>query len=190
MKCRNTCQWLVIGCTKLCGKSCLGDDCKLHLPRLRRGSGTQPCMECGKGVKIDSSYVWTAVTIKLGCLPGKGVIGLLWSSLTSGDHRNFHLEVFHQLPILIWNCGIIMLGCVPGKGVTGLLWSGVNVWRPSKFYLDVFQLGCVPGKGVIGLLWSSLNVWWPSNFHLEVFPLLPIPIWNCGIIKLRYMPGK
>ena len=37
--------------TELCGKSCLGDHCKIHLARLRRGSGTQPCMECGKGVK-------------------------------------------------------------------------------------------------------------------------------------------
>ena len=28
----------------------LGDHCNIHLARLRRGSGTQPCMECGKGV--------------------------------------------------------------------------------------------------------------------------------------------
>ena len=48
---QNTCQWLVIGSTELCGKSCLGDHCKIHLARRRRGSGTQPCMECGKGVK-------------------------------------------------------------------------------------------------------------------------------------------
>ena len=59
----------------------LGDHCNIHLARLRRGSGTQPCMECGKGVtKNDSGYVWTAVTIKLGCVPGKGIIELLWSS--------------------------------------------------------------------------------------------------------------
>ena len=45
--------------------------------RQRRGSGTQPCTECGECVKIDSDYVWTAVTIKLECMPGKGVIGLL-----------------------------------------------------------------------------------------------------------------
>ena len=51
MKGQNTCQWLVIGSTELCGKSCLGNYCKIHLARLRRGSGTQPCMECGKCVK-------------------------------------------------------------------------------------------------------------------------------------------
>ena len=79
MKGQNTCQWLVIGSTELGSKSCLGDHCKSHLARLTRGSSTQPCMECGKGVKIDSGYDWTAVTIKLGCVPGKGIIGLLWS---------------------------------------------------------------------------------------------------------------
>ena len=51
MKGQNTCQWLVIGTTGLCGKSCLGDHCKIHLARLRRGPGTQPCMVYGKGVK-------------------------------------------------------------------------------------------------------------------------------------------
>ena len=51
MKGQKTCQWLVIGSTELCGKSCLGDHCKIHLARLRRGSGTQPCTECDKGVK-------------------------------------------------------------------------------------------------------------------------------------------
>ena len=51
MKGLNTCQWLVIGSTELCGKSCLVDHYKIHLARLRRGSGTQPYMECGKGVK-------------------------------------------------------------------------------------------------------------------------------------------
>ena len=51
MKGQNTCQWLVIGSTELCGKSCLGDHCKIYLARLRRDSGTEPCMECGKGVE-------------------------------------------------------------------------------------------------------------------------------------------
>ena len=51
MEGQNTCKWLVIGSTELCGKSCLGDHCKIHLARLRRGSGTQPCTECSKGVK-------------------------------------------------------------------------------------------------------------------------------------------
>ena len=62
MKGYNTCQWLVIGSTELCGKSCLKDYCKVHLNRLRKGPGTQPCTVCGKGVKnrfklcIDCGY--------------------------------------------------------------------------------------------------------------------------------------
>ena len=51
MKGQNTCQWLVIGSTELCDKSFLGDHCKIHLARLRRVSGTQPCLVCVKGVK-------------------------------------------------------------------------------------------------------------------------------------------
>ena len=50
MKGQNTCEWLVIGSTELCAKSCLGDHFKIHLARLRRGSGTQPfrlCLDCG-----------------------------------------------------------------------------------------------------------------------------------------------
>ena len=78
MKGQNTCQWLVIGSTELCGKNCFGDHCKIHLARLRRGSGTQPCTECGKGVKNRFRLcLTTAVTIKLECVTGKGVIGHL-----------------------------------------------------------------------------------------------------------------
>ena len=115
MKGQNTCQWLVIGCTEFCGKSCLGDHCKIHL--ARGGSGTQPCMERGKGVKIDSGYVWTAVTIKLECVPGKGIIELLWSSLnvwrpSKFSFRDFlsvtytHLELwYHKAQIRAWQRG-------------------------------------------------------------------------------------
>ena len=46
MKGQNNCQWLTIGSTKFCNKSC-----KIHLARLRQGPGTQPCKECGKGIK-------------------------------------------------------------------------------------------------------------------------------------------
>ena len=62
MKGQNTCQWLVIGSTERCGRSCLRDHCKVHLARLRTGPGTQPCAICGKGVKnrfalcIDCGY--------------------------------------------------------------------------------------------------------------------------------------
>lgn len=45
-----TCQWLTHGSTDLCGKSCRGEYCKIHLARLRKGPGTKPCKECGIGV--------------------------------------------------------------------------------------------------------------------------------------------
>ena len=46
----NTCKWLTLSSTELCGKSCLTDFCKVHLLRLRKGSLTQPCRGCGVGV--------------------------------------------------------------------------------------------------------------------------------------------
>ena len=45
MRGANRCQWLVIG------RSCMGDYCNIHLARLRKGPGTNPCQRCGKGVK-------------------------------------------------------------------------------------------------------------------------------------------
>ena len=47
---KNTCQWLTLGSTELCARSCLGTFCKVHLNRLRKGGGTKPCKKCGKGV--------------------------------------------------------------------------------------------------------------------------------------------
>ena len=46
----NTCKWLTLSSTELCGKGCLTDFCKVHLVRLRKGSLTQPCRGCGVGV--------------------------------------------------------------------------------------------------------------------------------------------
>ena len=51
MKGKRNCQWLRIGSTQLCNRSCLGDYCKVHLARLRKSPGTKPCTICGKGVK-------------------------------------------------------------------------------------------------------------------------------------------
>ena len=45
----NTCKWLTVSSTELCGKSCLTDFCKVHLVRLCKGSRTQPCRGCGVG---------------------------------------------------------------------------------------------------------------------------------------------
>jgi len=50
MKGKNQCQWLVLSSTELCERSCIGDYCKIHLARLRKGTGTKPCLICGKGV--------------------------------------------------------------------------------------------------------------------------------------------
>ena len=47
---RNNCQWLTSGSTELCARRCIGEFCKVHLARLRKGGGTKPCIKCGKGV--------------------------------------------------------------------------------------------------------------------------------------------
>ena len=47
---RNNCQWLTSGSTELCARRCIGEFCKVHLARLRKGGGTKPCKRCGKGV--------------------------------------------------------------------------------------------------------------------------------------------
>ena len=46
----NTCKWLDISKKELCGRSCLGEYCGIHLMLLRRGSCTKLCMSCGVGV--------------------------------------------------------------------------------------------------------------------------------------------
>lgn len=51
MKGRHNCDWLVIGSTEHCGRSCVYTHCKIHLARLREGPGTKPCKVCGVGVK-------------------------------------------------------------------------------------------------------------------------------------------
>ena len=50
MKGKNTCGWLVLSSTGLCGRRCIGDYCKIHLALQRKGSYTKPCSVCGKGV--------------------------------------------------------------------------------------------------------------------------------------------
>ena len=46
---KNTCQWLTSGSTEYCSKRCMGEYCGVHLSRLRKGGGTNPCIKCGKG---------------------------------------------------------------------------------------------------------------------------------------------
>ena len=47
---KNTCQWLTSGSTEHCSKRCMSEYCGVHLDRLRKGGGTKPCIQCGKGV--------------------------------------------------------------------------------------------------------------------------------------------
>ena len=82
MKGQNTCKWLVIGSMSQCGKSCLGEHCKIHPARLRQGPGTQPCTGCGRGVKTDSSCVRTVDIKEHKCASGNVVIGLSLLSLS------------------------------------------------------------------------------------------------------------
>ena len=143
-------------------------------------------MECGKGVKIDSGYVWTAVTITLECVPGKGIIEFLWSSLNVWRPSKFSFRDFLSVPIPIWNCGIIKLRA--RQRIIGPLWSSLNVWRPSKFSFRYFlsvtyiHLELWYHKAQIrawqrGHRASSLNVWRLSNyFYLEFFYRLHIPV--------------
>ena len=51
MKGHNKCQWLRLGSSELCGKSCIGQFCKVHNVYLRKGSSNIACQECGIGVK-------------------------------------------------------------------------------------------------------------------------------------------
>jgi len=48
----NQCQWLMIGSTTTCNKSCRGEFCGYHLQSVRNGSrGPIPCVNCGTGVR-------------------------------------------------------------------------------------------------------------------------------------------
>ena len=51
MRGTNKCVWLMLGKTEVCGKSCMGEYCKMHSYLIRRGGGTIPCTKCGIGVK-------------------------------------------------------------------------------------------------------------------------------------------
>ena len=47
---KNTCQWLTLSSTDRCSERCMGEYCGVHLNRIRKGGGTNPCIKCGKGV--------------------------------------------------------------------------------------------------------------------------------------------
>ena len=55
MKSQHDCGWLLIGSLNHCGKSCLGEYCKVHLTRIRRESPISiPCRWCGKGTQSET----------------------------------------------------------------------------------------------------------------------------------------
>ena len=54
MKGHNICNWTRVGEIALCGKSCCGTYCKIHLFKIRKGSKIPaPCRSCGRGVQSD-----------------------------------------------------------------------------------------------------------------------------------------
>ena len=49
---KNNCQWLKIGSTDRCNKSCIGEYCHIHNARLKKSPDTnKACIHCGKGTK-------------------------------------------------------------------------------------------------------------------------------------------
>ena len=132
--------------------------------------------------KIDSGYVWTAVTIKLGCVPGKGIIGLLWSSLNVWRPSKFSFRGFLSVTYTHLELWYHKARVRARQRHYRAFIVEFKVWRPSKFSFrdfypfpipiwncGIIKLRYVPGKWVIGLLWSSLNVWRPSKFSLRFF---------------------
>ena len=54
MKGHNLCAWIKVGETAICGKSCCGTYCKIHLSKIRKFHKIPVrCRSCGKGVKSD-----------------------------------------------------------------------------------------------------------------------------------------
>ena len=51
MRGTNKCAWIRLGKAEVCGKSCMGEYCKMHSYLIRKGGGTIPCEKCGIGVK-------------------------------------------------------------------------------------------------------------------------------------------
>ena len=54
MKGHNICDWTKVGERALCGKSCCGTYCKVHLSKIWQGRKIPvPCKSCGRGVQSD-----------------------------------------------------------------------------------------------------------------------------------------
>ena len=52
---KNTCQWLMIGSTKLCDKKCMKSYCHHHAAKVRKGRCNTPCKVCGVGTRNEHS---------------------------------------------------------------------------------------------------------------------------------------
>ena len=92
MKGRNTCQWLLLGKKDLCGRSCRGMHCKVHLARLRKGPGTRPCTGCGVGVKNEYSLCCACGYSKINTLNGMRKLRIL-----KKKHKEEFKEEFKRL---------------------------------------------------------------------------------------------
>ena len=53
---KDTCQWLLLGKTELCRRSCSQKYCKDYLFLLCQGGGTLACRNCGVGVKMKLAF--------------------------------------------------------------------------------------------------------------------------------------
>ena len=86
----NIYQWLSLSKTELCGTSCLGEFCKVHLAKLCNGSCTQPCQGCG---------VWVTNKERL-CIPcGYRAARWRYSKADSGkSRRNLHGSPLSKFP--------------------------------------------------------------------------------------------
>ena len=117
------------------------DHCKIHLARLRRGSGTQPCTECGKGVKnrfrlcLDCGYhkaqirAWQRGRAFMVEFKRLAAIEIFISRFfLSVIYTHFELW-YHKAQIRAWQRGHRA--------------SSLNVWRLSDyFHLEVF-ISCI-----------------------------------------------
>jgi len=65
MRGHNVCEWLKVGETEVCRKSCCQKYCKVHLARIRRGSKIQCAVGLAeRGFRVRYIFVKLVVEIK------------------------------------------------------------------------------------------------------------------------------
>ena len=51
IKAKNTCPWIRIASTEICGKKCMKTYCQHHATKVRKGRCNTPCKVCGVGTR-------------------------------------------------------------------------------------------------------------------------------------------